>query len=248
MKVRNVPTILVSLLVSFGLLLLGSPTAMAGTPDCSFGDLSEETSAPVVSGMRASLDTALQQGSIALTPSKSVLDFENSRALVSEKDDQIRYRMFTVPIGGSFEVPSNLTVVFSAEGELLAYSETLISLVSQNVYWVQIINDGKVAADTRVDVSKVSESQVQAAYKQASAAAGGATVMAGGGAGTVAACLASVLGIGGAVGWVIAGACAGSCSVPITPVTGPVCAACIGGFAVLGGASVGAAAACFQLL
>lgn len=58
------------------------------------------------------------------------------------------------------------------------------------------------------------------------------------------ACIATVLGVSGAVGAAIAYACAGSCAVPMTPVTAPVCAACVGGFAVVGGASITAIATC----
>jgi len=33
----------------------------------------------------------------------------------------------------------------------------------------------------------------------------------------------------------------------VTPPAAPICAACIGGFAAVGSASIGAVAACFQL-
>lgn len=55
-----------------------------------------------------------------------------------------------------------------------------------------------------------------------------------------------VAGIGGPLGYVIAGACGGSCAGP-EPISKVVCAACAGAYAALGAGGMGAAAACFQL-
>ncbi|MEI4789842.1 hypothetical protein WAX46_05815 [Bacillus sp. FJAT-53060] len=61
-----------------------------------------------------------------------------------------------------------------------------------------------------------------------------------------AACIAAVLGVGSSVAYLIAVACAGSCAAP-TPVTAPICAACIGAYAVLGAGGMGAVVGCFKL-
>lgn len=45
----------------------------------------------------------------------------------------------------------------------------------------------------------------------------------------------------------IAVACGGSCAVP-TPVTAPICAACIGAYAVIGAGGIAGAVACFNYL
>ena len=60
------------------------------------------------------------------------------------------------------------------------------------------------------------------------------------------ACVSSVLGVSGAVGYLIVGACAGACAASETGVTIPVCVACIGAYAAFGGASVTAVASCFS--
>ncbi|TFD94547.1 hypothetical protein E2491_12945 [Jeotgalibacillus sp. R-1-5s-1] len=67
------------------------------------------------------------------------------------------------------------------------------------------------------------------------------------GVGAVAACIGAALGVGGTVAYLIAVGCGGSCVAP-TPVTAPICAACIGAYAVLGGGGMAAVVACFNYL
>jgi hypothetical protein len=59
------------------------------------------------------------------------------------------------------------------------------------------------------------------------------------------ACIATVLGVSGVVGGIIAYGCAGACAAAAVGVGVPFCIACIAGFATVGGASVTAVATCF---
>lgn len=238
MKNRSIWTILISLLVSIALAVMPTP-AKAITRNCSGLDhLSEETSSRAIAEMTALLEESLRGGAIDTVSSRAELDFENSRALVSKKNEEVEFRTLSIPIDG-LEIPSNLTAVYGVDGNLFTYSETLVSQVSENVYRVQIINDGQLTTDRNVDISAISESDLQQELIQATRG--------GGGPGAVAGCLAGLLGIGGITAWAIAISCGGACTVP-TPITAPICAACIGAYAVLGGASMGAIAACFQLV
>jgi len=52
----------------------------------------------------------------------------------------------------------------------------------------------------------------------------------------------ALLGVSGAVGYLIVGACAGACTIPLVGTA--ICVACIGAYAIVGGASVTAVASC----
>ena len=59
-------------------------------------------------------------------------------------------------------------------------------------------------------------------------------------------CLMAVLGVDAVAASIILVVCGGSCAVPVTPPTAVVCAACIGAFAVVAGASITAVMGCFK--
>lgn len=65
------------------------------------------------------------------------------------------------------------------------------------------------------------------------------------GIGATAGCIGALLGVNGVVAYLIAGTCTTACAA--APVTGAVCAACIGGICVIGAADIGAIIACFKL-
>ncbi|MDN5685730.1 MAG: hypothetical protein L0G94_03470 [Brachybacterium sp.] len=65
------------------------------------------------------------------------------------------------------------------------------------------------------------------------------------GVGGTVACVATTLGVSGGAAHLIATVCAGACVTPATGFSAAVCAACIGGYATMGGASIAAAASCF---
>ena len=58
--------------------------------------------------------------------------------------------------------------------------------------------------------------------------------------------LMAMRGVGAVAAGIILVVCGGSCAVPVTPPTAVVCAACIGAFAVVAGASITAAMGCFK--
>lgn len=58
-------------------------------------------------------------------------------------------------------------------------------------------------------------------------------------------CLVAVLGVNGVVAKLIATTCVAACTAE--PVGATVCAACIGGVCVLGGADIAAIVECFKL-
>ena len=62
--------------------------------------------------------------------------------------------------------------------------------------------------------------------------------------GSTVACLGALLGINGAVAYIIAGTCTTACSA--APVTGAVCAACIGGICAIGAGDIVGIVTCFK--
>lgn len=130
---------------------------------------------------------------------------------------------------------SNLTVLFDADGAVVQYADTLFSQGDSGNFHVTSYVDGALTNSANTGISYMSDEQLRSEVASQTAVVPMST----------AGCLAAVLGVSATVAAAIAYACVGSCSVPMTPVTAPVCAACVGGFAAVGGASITAVASCF---
>ncbi|MFT2752648.1 hypothetical protein [Clavibacter sp. Sh2088] len=140
----------------------------------------------------------------------------------------------TFPLTGDGLVqPSNLTYVVDEGGELAQYSESTVIEGEDGSLEVTTYRDGALVHSASLDAA----AQPTGLLADASASASAADPTT---------CLAAVLGVSAVVAGVILVLCGGSCSVPFTPPTAVVCAACIGGFAVVGGASIAAVMGCFD--
>lgn len=110
---RRLTTVLVAVLVSLGLVAAGAP-ASAAPQSCTAGNyLFEETSDNVVASLTESVRDALGEGAVSTVAPASALDFDNLRVLGTTNQGEVTARTVTVPIAGEFELPSNLTVVFT---------------------------------------------------------------------------------------------------------------------------------------
>ncbi|MCE7791699.1 hypothetical protein K8O68_04550 [Salipaludibacillus sp. CUR1] len=142
----------------------------------------------------------------------------------------------SVPLHGDYSLPSNITIFLDEENTVLQVNETLISKNELGNFQVDTYLDGSIVNSEDTGIAYMTDEELLAEEPVA-----GIQPM---GIGSVAGCLAGVLGVGGTMATVIAYACGGSCAAP-TPVTAKICAACIGAYATLGSAGIGGVVACF---
>jgi len=189
--------------------------------------------------LAADVTELIDSGEVTVNAPAEALVRDGAKAYqVEAGEEQQQVTSVSFPISGSYSEPlSNLTVLFDAEGAVVQYSETLISEGDTGNFHITSYADGELTNSEDTGISYMDDEQLRGEMTAGNEAVAESN--------STAACLASVLGVSVAVGAVIAYACAGSCSVPMTPVTAPICAACIGGFAVVGGASITAIANCF---
>ncbi|WP_223830625.1 hypothetical protein [Nocardiopsis quinghaiensis] len=189
--------------------------------------------------LAADVAALVGDGEVTVHASAEALARDGAKAYQIKADsDQPQHTSVSVPISGGYSEPlSNLTVLLDAEGAVVQYAETLYSQADSGNFHISSYVDGALTKSGDTGIPFVGDEQLRDEVAAANEAVAESA--------STGACVAAVLGVSGAVGAAIAYACVGSCSVPMTPVTAPVCAACIGGFAVVGGASITAIASCF---
>ncbi|MEK5364510.1 hypothetical protein QNH25_01445 [Bacillus safensis] len=143
----------------------------------------------------------------------------------------------TVPINGDYSLPSNITLFIDEDHTVLQANEMLVTKNDKGNFKVETYVDGSLVKSVDTELSYMSDEELLAENPPEIQTQG---------VKAKAACIASVLGIGSGAAYLIAVGCAGSCAAP-TPVTAPICAACIGAYAVLGAGGMGAVVACFKL-
>ena len=229
-------------------LALGVALALAGggavaRADCAPPSEVKEVRDPaVISRLRDAFDRLQSGGSIKTEVKREALQYDKTKVGKVRASGGVDYLTVTVPVAGQYELPSNVTAVFSTDLDLLTYSETQVWKESGRVYRVKTLNDGAMSNDKTIDVSTVSEQQARQALTRAFAFTGNGSPES---LKDVVACIISVLGADSILSWVMAIACSGSCA---TPATMPACSVCIGGYFASGAAVVGGVAVCFQLL
>lgn len=136
----------------------------------------------------------------------------------------------TFPISGSGYVElSNLTFVLDSKGQILEFTESVVTETDDALFAIAMYEGGELFHTETVNPQAYLDDQ------QVSARGVSPT-----------ACVAAVLGVSVVFAGVILTLCGGSCSVPYTPPTAVVCGACIGGIAVVGGASIPAVMGCLD--
>lgn len=192
-------------------------------------------------GLVRIVSNGVNDGTFNSHAGSSGLNFGKSKVYkVTSGNDQ--FTSVTVPVDGKYATTSNLTVLFDDDGNTVNYSEVLYTHGAEGKFHLAKYENGKVAEDRDTDIPYKTDSQISQESKQAAPG----EVSAQKSTGDKVACVASVLGVSGTVGYLIVGACAGACAASETGVTIPVCVACIGAYATVGGASVTAVANCFN--
>lgn len=146
----------------------------------------------------------------------------------------------TVPLHGEYSLPSNITVFFDENDTVLQTNEMLVTKNTVGNFQVETFLDGVLTNSKDTGIAYITDEELLAEEPSGSEISPMGT-------GEVAACLVAAMGIGGTLAYVIAVACGTSCVAP-TPVTGPICAACIGAYALLGTGTIAGAVACFNYL
>ncbi len=225
-------------------LALGVALALAGggavaRADCAPPSEVKEVRDPaVISRLRDAFDRLQSGGSIKTEVKREALQYDKTKVGKVRASDGVDYLTVTVPVAGQYELPSNVTAVFSTDLDLLSYSETQVWKESGRAYRVKTLNDGAMSNDKTIDVSTVSEQQARQALTQFQASAGAE------GTWEVALCLGAILGVDAVVAWLVAGICGSACASGVVP----ICAACVGGVFALAGVNITGIISCFQLL
>lgn len=234
----------------------------ADPPNCSAqvsGEkpkISAEPDQNVAQQMTSSADDAVRSGVVHTHVAVDDIDLSHPTVLqVKMKDSE--FHSVTFPIkGGGASLMSNTTIVLTGAGDVVTYSESVLTRNASNNFQVTSYSDGVLTKDADSGVKYIDDNGIQQQIDQAKtnlkngSAASAGTPQGGvdevpAGVGQVASCIAVALGIGSVPAMVIAGACGGSCAGAATGVGAGICAACIGGIATLGSAEVIAVATCF---
>ncbi len=185
----------------------------------------------------AAVRSALASGDISIAAPSGDLALDQAKVYTVDAEGS-SYTSVTVPVGGSYNSHvSNLTAVIDADGNVVQSGETLIGENADGNFNISTYADGSLVRSNDTDRSYRTAEQLQAAD------ANSADEVTTRGAGSTAACVAAVLGVSGTTAYLIVGACAGACTIPIAGTA--ICVACIGAYAAVGGASITAVASCF---
>ncbi|MFF2607259.1 hypothetical protein [Arthrobacter koreensis] len=187
---------------------------------------------------------SLASGEIDIQASLESLKASDSKvSTVSTPTGQ--YTTVTVPLGEPYSLTSNVSMVLDSTGHRLQYSETLVSENAAGNFNITTYVDGTLTSNQDTDLAFMTDAELRADLANSqpeSPTSDGGMQLAEKNTG---ACIATVLGVGGVVGSIIAYSCAGACAAAAVGVGVPFCVACIAGFATVGGASITAVATCF---
>lgn len=226
-----------------------STTAFASEPvqgandltTCSTQSTEHKTSMALLSGEKADKYTAIAKSKIDSGEIISNASVALGEAKVYEvnTDGKIGHSI-TFKIDGEYSYLSNFTVLLGSNDEVLDYSETQIGLGEDNNFKIVKYQNGNFVSSEETTVSYMTDEELRSENYRTRAAVETQ------GVGSTVACVASVLGVSGAVGYLIVGACSGACAASATGVGAGICIACIGAYATVGGASITAVASCFK--
>lgn len=174
---------------------------------------------------------------------KSNLNFEEVNVVATNLKCS-NFISVNIAIAGSYSTLSNLNLMFNTDNEFIGYTETLIyNDPETNKFIIDSFQNGELLDHNQTQIDYISNEQIaeglQGLKDISSNPCPGTR-----GEGTVG-CLAALLGVNGVVAALIAGTCSAACAA--APVTGAVCAACIGGICVIGAADIAGVIACFNV-
>ncbi|MFX0550035.1 hypothetical protein ACOAKC_11975 [Hathewaya histolytica] len=148
-----------------------------------------------------------------------------------------------IPIAGKYSTLSNINILFDNNDKFIGYTETLIYNNPEiNKFIIDNYQNGNLLEHKQTSIDFISNEKIEEGL-QGLKEIGNLQYTRG--LGETALCIGALLGVNGVVAYLIAGTGTTACAA--APVTGAVCAACIGGICVVGAADIGAIIACFKL-
>ncbi|WP_347553010.1 hypothetical protein ABFG93_22470 (plasmid) [Pseudalkalibacillus hwajinpoensis] len=196
---------------------------------------------------------AVDSGDIASNAENAKLNINHAK-VAKVREGDVENTTLTIPIVSDEYSPiSNLTVVMNND-EILTYTETLLYESDVNTVVYDTYTDDKLVRHEVSDIEYVSNEEVQKELDKIQNIDMNQAIQSQGinevaepqpqGFNQVALCLSTVLLVDLTVARIIAGTCVVACAG--APITGAVCAACVGGVVVAGGFNIKAIMACFD--
>lgn len=157
--------------------------------------------------------------------------------------DNSEYTSVNIPIIGEYSTLSNVNILFDKDNKFIGYTETLIYNNPEiNKFVIDNYQNGILLEHKETSIDFISNEKIKEGLQGLKAIGNQPRTR---GIGATTGCIGALLGVNGVVAYLIAGTCTTACAA--APVTGAVCAACIGGICVIGAADIGAIIACFKL-
>lgn len=173
---------------------------------------------------------------------KNNLNFEEVN-VVKININGSEYTSVNISIVGKYSTLSNLNMLFDKNDKFIVYTETLIYNNPEiNKFVIDNYQNGKLLEHKQTSIDYIANEKIKEGLKGLKEIGFELSTR---GLKEKALCLGAILGVNGVVAYLIAGTCTTACAA--APITGAVCAACIGGICVVGAADIGAIIACFKL-
>lgn len=173
---------------------------------------------------------------------KNNLNFEKVN-VVKMKLRGSEYTSVNVSIAGEYSTLSNVNVLFDKNDKFVGYTETLIyNNPKINKFVIDNYQNGTLLEHKQTSIDFISNEKINEGLQGLKEIIHHSHEKS---VGAKAACLGALLGVNGIVAYLIAGTCTAACAA--APITGAVCAACIGGICAVGAADIGGIIACFKL-
>lgn len=184
----------------------------------------------------------IEKDNFIVNGDKNNLNFEEANVVKINLDNS-EYTSVNIPIIGEYSTLSNVNILFDKDNKFIGYTETLIYNNPEiNKFVIDNYQNGILLEHKETSIDFISNEKIKEGLQGLKAIGNQPRTR---GIGATAGCIGALLGVNGVVAYLIAGTCTTACAA--APVTGAVCAACIGGICVIGAADIGAIIACFKL-
>lgn len=170
--------------------------------------------------------------SSGITPHSSpeTVGYSNAKVYTIDFGAEIA-TVVSFPISGANHVEvSNLTFVLDSDEQIAEYAESIVTQVDVGPFEIVMYEGGELLRTDSIDPSEVPSDSGEIELMVSSEVK----------------CVAAVLGVTVVIAALIVNMCGGACAVPYTAPTAAVCAACIGGVATIGAASIAGVMGCLS--
>ncbi|WP_293773510.1 hypothetical protein [uncultured Corynebacterium sp.] len=210
------------------------------------GKIEDTTSSPEKSNLLRSVKKGIDEGTVSINGNKDLLNLEKTKIKTVENEQGKKIDFVVIPYSndGGYNYLSNVTLGYETTNpeSPVTQSETLFSKSDNNKFKTQVYQNGNLVKDELTDLEYVDGETLQNTQNVPAADPDTPELQ---GWNAKKTCIASVLGVNATVAGLVATTCVGACTAE--PVGFTICAACIGGIAVVGGADITAIPACMKL-